>query len=396
MEDYEAQELEFWRKLDEDGMSRSQMLKRSVAAATGLTVLSSSGMAWARERGIRAAPPLKGSSISMSELVATAKKEGGLNTIALPPDWANYGEIMSTFTKKYGIKISNSNPDGSSARGEPGRAVAQGRLACAGRRRRRPRIRDLGNGPGAVREVLRHRVLHHSAGDEGHPRLLDRRLLGRNLDRLQLEPRQPCTEDVEGPPQPGLQGQGRAQREPAHVGVGSRRRLLRRARERRLAQRRRPRDRLLRNAEEVGQLHPGAVDAADGGLRSDADLDRLGLPEPRVREGVPGGELEGHGSVRRRLRRVLLPGDQRERSASVHGSPVGGVPLLGPGAAALAEGLLAPGALPGPREAQGDPEQPADGSAGRGHLRKGEVRKLGQQTAAKAKIATDWPAKVGA
>ena len=61
MEDYEAQELEFWRKLDEGGMSRSQMLKRSVAAAAGLTVLSSPGLAWARERGIRVAPPLKGS-----------------------------------------------------------------------------------------------------------------------------------------------------------------------------------------------------------------------------------------------------------------------------------------------------------------------------------------------
>ena len=115
MEDYEAQELEFWRKLDEGGMSRSQMLKRSVAAAAGLTVLSSPGIAWARERGIRVAPPLKGSSISMSELVAQAKKEKGLNTIALPPDWANYGEIMSTFSKKYGIPITNSNPDGSSA-----------------------------------------------------------------------------------------------------------------------------------------------------------------------------------------------------------------------------------------------------------------------------------------
>ena len=115
MEDYEAQELEFWRKLDEEGMSRSQMLKRSVAAAAGLTVLSSPGVAWARERGVRVAPPLKGSSVSMSELVAQAKAEKGLNTIALPPDWANYGEIMSTFQKKYGITITNSNPDGSSA-----------------------------------------------------------------------------------------------------------------------------------------------------------------------------------------------------------------------------------------------------------------------------------------
>jgi putative spermidine/putrescine transport system substrate-binding protein len=51
----------------------------------------------------------------MKELIAQAKKEGHLNTIALPPDWANYGEIMSTFQKKYGIGITNNNPDGSSA-----------------------------------------------------------------------------------------------------------------------------------------------------------------------------------------------------------------------------------------------------------------------------------------
>ena len=43
MEEYEAQEQEFWRKLAETDMSRSQMLKRSVAAAAGLTVLSSPG-----------------------------------------------------------------------------------------------------------------------------------------------------------------------------------------------------------------------------------------------------------------------------------------------------------------------------------------------------------------
>lgn len=115
MEEHEAQELEFWRKLHEQDMSRSQMLKRSIAAAAGLTVLSSPGLAWARERGIRVAPPLKGKSVSMKELIAQAKKEGHLNTIALPPDWANYGEIMSTFSKKYGIPITNANPDGSSA-----------------------------------------------------------------------------------------------------------------------------------------------------------------------------------------------------------------------------------------------------------------------------------------
>src|SRR5919205_766302 len=50
----------------------------------------------------------------MDQLVAAAKSEGELNTIALPPDWANYGEMMSTFQKKYGIKINNAQPDASS------------------------------------------------------------------------------------------------------------------------------------------------------------------------------------------------------------------------------------------------------------------------------------------
>ncbi len=39
MEDYEAQEIEFWAKLEEEGMSRSSMLRRSAAAAFGLTIV---------------------------------------------------------------------------------------------------------------------------------------------------------------------------------------------------------------------------------------------------------------------------------------------------------------------------------------------------------------------
>jgi putative spermidine/putrescine transport system substrate-binding protein len=114
MEDYEHQEVEFWRKLEEGEMSRGQMLKRSVAAAAGLTILSSPGLALAaRMRGAKA-PPLRGRDISFKELVAQAKKEGRLNVIALPPEWANYAEILPTFTKKYGIPITSDNPEGSS------------------------------------------------------------------------------------------------------------------------------------------------------------------------------------------------------------------------------------------------------------------------------------------
>jgi putative spermidine/putrescine transport system substrate-binding protein len=50
----------------------------------------------------------------MSALIAEAKKEGQLNVITLPSNWANYGTIMADFTKMYGIKINDANPEGSS------------------------------------------------------------------------------------------------------------------------------------------------------------------------------------------------------------------------------------------------------------------------------------------
>ncbi|MFJ3518467.1 ABC transporter substrate-binding protein [Streptomyces sp. NPDC090131] len=50
----------------------------------------------------------------MAALTAAAKKEGALNTIALPRDWANYGALIDGFEKKYGIKVSVENPEGTS------------------------------------------------------------------------------------------------------------------------------------------------------------------------------------------------------------------------------------------------------------------------------------------
>jgi putative spermidine/putrescine transport system substrate-binding protein len=51
----------------------------------------------------------------MASLIKAAKKEGTLNVITLPADWANYGNIIKDFSKKYGIKINSENPDGTSA-----------------------------------------------------------------------------------------------------------------------------------------------------------------------------------------------------------------------------------------------------------------------------------------
>jgi putative spermidine/putrescine transport system substrate-binding protein len=50
----------------------------------------------------------------MSALIAAAEKEGQLNVITLPSNWANYGTIMSDFTKLYHIHITDANPEGSS------------------------------------------------------------------------------------------------------------------------------------------------------------------------------------------------------------------------------------------------------------------------------------------
>jgi putative spermidine/putrescine transport system substrate-binding protein len=54
-------------------------------------------------------------AVGSPALQAAAKKEGALNVITLPRDWANYGLLMDNFEKLYGVKIDDANPDGSSA-----------------------------------------------------------------------------------------------------------------------------------------------------------------------------------------------------------------------------------------------------------------------------------------
>ncbi len=51
---------------------------------------------------------------TMDDLVKAAQAEGTLNVIALPPDWANYGNIIKAFEAKYDITIKSDQPDGAS------------------------------------------------------------------------------------------------------------------------------------------------------------------------------------------------------------------------------------------------------------------------------------------
>jgi putative spermidine/putrescine transport system substrate-binding protein len=50
----------------------------------------------------------------MDALEKAAKEEGELNVIALPPDWANYANVIKGFSEKYDIKVNSAQPDAAS------------------------------------------------------------------------------------------------------------------------------------------------------------------------------------------------------------------------------------------------------------------------------------------
>ncbi len=97
--------------------SRRDALKMGAAATAGILAsgtwlgLLGGSMEQAQAAGN---PFASGRALPLSELERGAKREGRLNTIALPPNWANYGAIMAAFKRRYGIPIDNAAPDDSS------------------------------------------------------------------------------------------------------------------------------------------------------------------------------------------------------------------------------------------------------------------------------------------
>mgnify|MGYP005816365177 CR=1 FL=1 len=92
-----------------------------------------------------------GSSANMDQLIAAAKAEGQLTTIALPHDWCNYGGAIEEFKSKYGIQVNELNPNGSS--GEELQAIV------ANKDNKGPQAPDvidvgLGFGPQAMQQGL--------------------------------------------------------------------------------------------------------------------------------------------------------------------------------------------------------------------------------------------------
>ena len=120
----------------------------------------------------------------MDALVEAAKKEGELNVIALPPDWANYGAIIKAFSDKYGIKVNSAQPD----------AASQDEINAANQQKGKstaPDVFDLGQSVALANTSMfaPYKVATWddiAGGLQGSQRRLGQRLRRLHVDRLRL------------------------------------------------------------------------------------------------------------------------------------------------------------------------------------------------------------------
>ncbi|MBI5291103.1 MAG: extracellular solute-binding protein [Chloroflexi bacterium] len=88
--------------------NKSHLFKASLALTiVGLLLAACGGAA---TPAATSAPAIS----AMDKLVADAKAEGTLTTIALPHDWCNYGGAIEGFKAKYGLAVNELNPDAGS------------------------------------------------------------------------------------------------------------------------------------------------------------------------------------------------------------------------------------------------------------------------------------------
>lgn len=85
----------------------SLVLVGILSPASSASVRPKASCNWAKAKSVAACG-------GMSALVSAAEQERKLNVITLPTNWANYGTIMTDFSKKYHITITSENPEGSS------------------------------------------------------------------------------------------------------------------------------------------------------------------------------------------------------------------------------------------------------------------------------------------
>jgi len=247
-------------------------------------------------------------------------------------------------------------------------------------------------------EVLREDVLDDSTCDEGHARFSGGRTTGaRSRSATTRTSSANPPKSFKGPAEAGVQGQGRPQRQSAPVGLGHCGRLRGRAGERRLRAGRRGGNRMVVAAEEGRQLHPDPDDSADGCLGPDPHLDRLGLQQPCVHQGV--FRRRGGRSTSRRTASTAATTWQAINATAPH-----------PWAARLwqeflfsdqgqilwLKGFAHPARFNDLAKRNKIPKSLLSALPPAALYAKAKFASVAQQTAAKNKIVAEWPSKVGA
>lgn len=87
------------------GCDRRQFLRDALLGAAGVASVGSVGSLLEGSAG----------ASTLARAVRPQAAGGALNVIALPPTWANYGNIIKTFQAKRGVTVNSAAPDDSSA-----------------------------------------------------------------------------------------------------------------------------------------------------------------------------------------------------------------------------------------------------------------------------------------
>jgi putative spermidine/putrescine transport system substrate-binding protein len=104
---------EAWSGFLEERVSRQSLLRR--AGLLGMGAIAAPALLGGTQAFAADTVPASGKAISLADLISKAQKEGTINTITLPPTWANYGEIMKKYQSKFKMKLTDAIPDGTSA-----------------------------------------------------------------------------------------------------------------------------------------------------------------------------------------------------------------------------------------------------------------------------------------
>ena len=266
----------------------------------------------------------------MDAVCAAAKTEGTLNVIALPPDWANYGQMINDFTAKYGIKVKSDQPDvDSQTRSTPPRTSP----ARAGARRLRPRPRRS-----RWRTPTCSRRTRSPPGPTSPTRTRSRPASGSTTTpatcRSATTPSSVTSPTSGRPAQARVQGQGRPQRRPAEGGAPASTawswpRSPTAARPTTSP----PASTSSRSSTTAGNLPAGRPDPGDDRLGTDAVRHRLGVQQRgQTAKLAPARASTGRSSIPTDAPPVASYYNQAINKDAPHPAAarlLGGVPLLG-------------------------------------------------------------------